>query len=335
MRVTIAICTWNRAALLDQTLTALHRLEIPSGTQWDVLVVNNACTDDTDSVLARHAQHLPLRRLHEATPGKSHALNAAIAAIDSDLILWTDDDVLVDQQWLAEYVRAAAARPDVAFFGGTILPWFESEPPAWIRENWSLVANVYGAREFSQCSAPIDGHELPYGANFAIRTSVQQRFPYNPRLGKVRTGTLRGEETELFLRLLADGHRGQWCGTARLSHFIPKAQQTERYIRQYLYGIGQTQAATFAASINGRPASARPFALRMRAIKDEIKYRLRRRLSRSERWLKCLMQASLAWGQLAGLPAETAPKGESKASCEKHPQVTMRREVARHLPSSH
>ena len=61
-RVTVAICTWNRADLLDRTLAQMHRLWIPEGVTWELLVVNNNCTDHTDEVINRHAAALPLRQ---------------------------------------------------------------------------------------------------------------------------------------------------------------------------------------------------------------------------------------------------------------------------------
>jgi glycosyltransferase involved in cell wall biosynthesis len=68
MMLTIAICTWNRAKLLELTLTEMRNLQIPSGMDWEVLVVNNNCTDETDEILSRHASHLPLRRLFTLQP---------------------------------------------------------------------------------------------------------------------------------------------------------------------------------------------------------------------------------------------------------------------------
>ena len=53
MFVTVAICTWNRAALLNQCLQQMTQLKIPDGVQWELVVVNNNCTDTTDSVLGR------------------------------------------------------------------------------------------------------------------------------------------------------------------------------------------------------------------------------------------------------------------------------------------
>ena len=72
MKVTVAICTWNRASLLDQTLTQMHQLRVPSNVEWELLIVNNNCTDDTDAVIARHHGVLPLRRLFESKPGLSN-----------------------------------------------------------------------------------------------------------------------------------------------------------------------------------------------------------------------------------------------------------------------
>ena len=51
MCVSVAICTWNRSALLDRTLASLHQLAIPSAVEWELLVVNNDCSDDTDDVV--------------------------------------------------------------------------------------------------------------------------------------------------------------------------------------------------------------------------------------------------------------------------------------------
>src|SRR5262249_4742997 len=114
MLYSVAICTWNRAALLAQTLGALRRLRVPPGADWELLVVNNNGTDDPDAALPRHGAFLPLRRVFEPRLGHCHARNAAVSAARGDLLLWTDDDVLVDPEWLACYARAADRWPDAA-----------------------------------------------------------------------------------------------------------------------------------------------------------------------------------------------------------------------------
>ena len=51
--ITTAICTWNRSKSLRATLTSLQQLIIPPGIDWEVLIVNNNCTDDTDDVIEK------------------------------------------------------------------------------------------------------------------------------------------------------------------------------------------------------------------------------------------------------------------------------------------
>ena len=51
LRVTAAICTWNRCQSLQQTLDGFTRLNVPDDMDWELLVVNNNCTDGTDDVI--------------------------------------------------------------------------------------------------------------------------------------------------------------------------------------------------------------------------------------------------------------------------------------------
>jgi glucosyl-dolichyl phosphate glucuronosyltransferase len=239
--ITIAICTWNRASLLDRTLERLGTLEIPTGVDVEVIVVNNNCTDHTDDVIARHQTALPLRRLFEPQTGLSHARNRAVAEARGDLLLWTDDDVLVERRWLAEYARAAVNWPDAGFFGGTIEPWFELDPPHWLMDNIRLLEGVYAVRIMNDDIEPLPPNQLPFGANMAFRTEILRRFHFDSRLGVTKDNHLVGEEADLFCRLLEAGYRGIWVGTARVRHYIPVARISHHYIREWYRGYGRSE----------------------------------------------------------------------------------------------
>src|SRR5947209_1930972 len=135
MKISVAICTWNRAELLDRTLAEMRNLRIPEGVEWELLIVNNNCTDMTDTVIDRYRRQLPIRRLFEHAQGLSHGRNHALDAASGDLLIFTDDDVLVDPEWLAAYAAAAQSWPQATYFGGTIHHWFAVAPPAWIERN--------------------------------------------------------------------------------------------------------------------------------------------------------------------------------------------------------
>jgi glycosyltransferase involved in cell wall biosynthesis len=120
--VTLSICTWNRARMLGQTLEYFLGMHVPEGVTWELLVVNNNYTDNTDEVVRAYADRLPIVLSHEPRPGKVYALNHAIARSSSRFILWTDDDVLVDEGWMEETLRAFEEHhADMVF--GKVLPW--------------------------------------------------------------------------------------------------------------------------------------------------------------------------------------------------------------------
>lgn len=293
MRFTVAICTWNREALLSRTLERLTRLRYPAGA-WDVLVVNNASTDDTERVLNDFARRLPLRRAFEPTPGLSHARNTAVRQATGDYIVWTDDDALVDVDWLSAYGCAVERHPQAAIFGGPVRPCFEGTPPAWLSAAWHEISAAFATRDLGDEPFKLSDSELPYGANFVVRAQEQRRFPYDPELGRSRAGGALGEETAVLRAILTAGGTGWWVPDASVEHWIPKARQTVRYLRSY-YTL---QGKTFHKwDRDGGPTfCGRPLWLWRSIIHAELSYTRARLNGDHHRWLKYLIQASTLRG---------------------------------------
>jgi glucosyl-dolichyl phosphate glucuronosyltransferase len=296
MHITVAICTWNRADLLDQTLSAMHELRQLADLEWELLVVNNNCTDHTDEVLSRHARGLPLRRVFEPVPGLSNARNCAVAAAAGDLVVWTDDDVLVDPAWLSAYRVAAQAHPAASFFGGPITPWFEGEPPRWLREHWPLVASAYAVRDFGDVPVRLSHCTLPFGANFAVRTPVLRRYPFDPALGFRPDTRIPGEETALIRQVLDDGHTGWWVPEARVRHFLPRERQTTRYLWQYYAGKGEEWSLT--AGNSGSHWFGKPRWMWRELVAAGVRYYGRRGWAPPEIWLNDLKHYAVRYGLL-------------------------------------
>lgn len=240
MDLTVAVCTWNRASWLDRTLTRMRDLRVPPGLTWELLVVNNNCTDDTDAVLARHADALPLRRLFEPNQGLSHARNRAVSEARGQLVVWTDDDVLVEPDWLAAYAAAARAFPDAVYFGGPVEPWFEAAPPADLARHLPAVRAAFALVDYGPEMRPLAPDEAPFGANMAFRADVLASFRFDPRLGRTAARLIGDEETALLERLRAEGRQGVWVGPARVRHCIPAERATWAYVWRYYHGLGRT-----------------------------------------------------------------------------------------------
>jgi glycosyltransferase involved in cell wall biosynthesis len=292
MRFTVTICTWNRAARLSRALEQLARVRRPPGG-WEVLVVDNNSTDETERVLGTFEGRLPLRRAFEPQQGLSHARNHAVARAAGEYIVWTDDDVLVDEDWLAAYARAVERHPEAAVFGGPVRPRFEGTPPPWLSAAWQEIGPAFAARDLGAepFALEMEG-ELPYGANYAVRTREQRLFPYDPALGRRLEGGGVGEETAVIRAILAAGGTGWWVPDATVEHWIPKERQTVKYLRGY-YAL---QGRTFLKGDTGGTSPGRRLRLWCGILWAESAYTLARLSRDPRRWLKPLVKASLLRG---------------------------------------
>ncbi len=296
IKLTVAICTWNRADLLSQTLGELS-LATPPRQGWEVIVVNNRCTDSTDRVIARYQDSLPLRRIYEHNAGLSNARNAAVDNARGDYILWTDDDVLVSRNWLTAYEFEFASWPEVAFFGGPIFPWFDGTPPDWLAKVIDRVGSAYAIRDLGALPKALERtSELPYGANYAVRFREQKFHRYDAALGRKGKGGALGEETAVLTAILKAGGTGRWTPQASVRHFIPRDRQNLQYLRAYFMLYGRTQA--LSDSQEGAALLGRPLWIWRSALEAEMRYRLMRITNDPSRWIEPLTEAATLRGQL-------------------------------------
>lgn len=254
--LTTVFATRNRAASLPRVLDAFAGLQAPPGG-WKLVIVDNGSTDDTAAVVQGHADRLPVTLLHCPSPGKNRALNMALPALEGDLVVFTDDDVLPAPDWLVRLREAADAHPEATLFGGTVLPDWPAPVPAWLSEDAVEFSVLYAKNVHP--SGPCQPIDI-YGPNMAVRRSVfEAGIRFAEHVGPDATNPLyaMGSETELLRRLAAQGHRGWFEARARVGHIIRPEQMQERWIleRAYRYGIGEGRNHAGALSA-GRPLLA-------------------------------------------------------------------------------
>ena len=299
MLITVAICTWNRAHLLQRTLEQMtHLAPLPPGVSWELVLVDNACTDSTADVVSSFGTRLPVRRVYEPRSGHSNARNAAIGAARGSHVVWTDDDVLVGTEWLTAYARAFAQYPTTAIFGGPITAWFDVTPPAWLRTVLPEVGGAFAVRDLDARDEAITATFLPFGANMAFRADVLHADTFNPRLGRVGEAMIGGDETAVILDLLTRGHTGRWVPDATVRHYIPPDRQTTRYLRRFYAGLAETTARMSDDERDSRILFGRPRWAWRAAVEYEVVYRIRRLTARPEVWIEDLKRASHVRGLL-------------------------------------
>jgi hypothetical protein len=242
----MVVCTYNRPERLSALLESACALAVPAGLAWEVLVVDNCGSEGNRDAATAFAGRLPLRLVREPTPGLCAARNRGVREARGRYLCWTDDDTLLDPNWLAAYVEAFARHPNAALFGGRILPKLEQPAPAWFERHlhqWP-VNYIVAHRDMGDLESPItvEGGRLPWGANFAARAEEQRRHGYNVELGFSPHHKRTGEETDLAYRILKAGGTGWWVPGAKVTHIIPAERQTRAYMADYYDQAGRTAA---------------------------------------------------------------------------------------------
>lgn len=83
--ISVIVATYNGRNVLPLTLKALTALTLPlQGIEF--IIVDNASTDATSSVIKKFEELLPMTNVKEDKKGKAFAIRAGIAAIGSMLI---------------------------------------------------------------------------------------------------------------------------------------------------------------------------------------------------------------------------------------------------------
>ncbi len=296
--LTVVICTHRRPRLLAGALASLAGARRPRRLDWEVLVVDNASGDETPAVCAAAAGMLPLRYTREPTVGLSRARNRGLAEAGADLVVFIDDDVLVDGAFLEAYASAARERPAAAYFGGCILPEFEAPVPAWAAARrfdyvFSLLRLDAGER------GAVEHGVTPFGANFAVRRSAAGPAPFDPSFGRSGRGMLCAEEMLLVLRLQRTGAEGFWVPQARVRHRVPARRMTAGYFASYHFGQARTEALLaeprFYPSLLRLPAPLHRPALLAKAFLFAVRSIRQRRAGR-DAWIDSLIEAARALG---------------------------------------
>lgn len=247
MRFSVIISTYNRSATLRETLRSLRHLSTKES--WELIVVDNNSSDDTQAVVAEEAKGFPveLRYLFEAEQGKFAALNQAILASRGEIIATTDDDALIEADWL-DRAAEGLERFNCDFVGGRVLPIWGGPRPEWLPNrpglHWAVIALMDLGPEPVEFGC--NGTPWPLGVNEVTRRDAFTRVGmFDNNLGR-KAGTLRNQANrEWHLRARAAGIRGFYLPDMKVHHLVPADRLTKSYFRRWLYWHGISRAILY------------------------------------------------------------------------------------------
>jgi glycosyltransferase involved in cell wall biosynthesis len=211
--------------------------------EWEVVVVDNNSTDDTQQLFAEFAREhaeFNLRIVSEHRQGVSHASNRGIVESTGEYIAMIDDDEEVNTGLGRAYVDFFDTHPDVVAGGGKYIPLYEYRTPAWL----SPLAErpISNPLDMGERAKPFRGERFPGGGNMGIRRSAVERYGmFNPELGRMGKKLLAGEEKDLFRRLQAAGETIWYIPEAQILHIIPRERLTLDYLARVSRMVGVSE----------------------------------------------------------------------------------------------
>lgn len=115
--ISIVIPTQNKCRSLARTLASLERIDAAGG-RFDVIVVDDASTDETEGWLARYRPQFPIRRVRNACKaGPARARNRGSALAEGDIVLFLDDDMECEPGLVDAHMAHHGSGEDVAVVG--------------------------------------------------------------------------------------------------------------------------------------------------------------------------------------------------------------------------
>jgi GT2 family glycosyltransferase len=242
--ITLLIPTYNRSAVLRQTLQALHRVD-RKGIDCDIVVIDNNSSDDTSSVLQQFANLLPLITIKEPKPGKNCALNRALRDCPlREIVVFSDDDITPATNWFREIISATVRWPNVSIFGGKIeLQWPDNLQPVWATADWIKVFG-YSLHHYAEAEAFYAPPACPFGPNHWVRREVFATVPFfDETIGPRPKARIMGSETSFLMKLAQSGFRMLYCPNAIVRHRIapPECRIPALRKRGFTFGRGQVR----------------------------------------------------------------------------------------------
>jgi glycosyltransferase involved in cell wall biosynthesis len=234
--LSIVVCTHNRAEMLRNALSSLARQRLPEGITAEILVVDNASNDATPQVVKDVARESPVavRYALESQRGVVHARNRGVAEAGGEWIAFFDDDQLAEPDWIAELVDAAR-RKQVRCVGGSVVLKL---PDGCDRRLAPFCRVLLGETVGRNSPRAYDRRFTPGTGNLLVHRSLFDEVGlFDPAFHQ------RGEDTDLFLRMLHAGVRGWFNPRAKVHHVTPPERMTDEYLLRLSRLMAQGMAA--------------------------------------------------------------------------------------------
>lgn len=232
--VSVIICCYNSAKRLPETLRHLALQEVPTNIPWEIIVINNASSDNTVEVAeyewAKYNLAIPFRIIEQPKAGLSNARDKGFEVAAYEYCLFCDDDNWLQNDYVRITFETMESDPMIGAVGGQGEPVFEGVSPVWFEEYKGL----YAVDSQGNVGDITRGKGHLYGAGMAVRKFGYERilegYFANVLSDRIGSSLSSGGDTEICFALVLAGYKIYFNPQLHFKHFITKNRLNKAYL---------------------------------------------------------------------------------------------------------
>jgi glycosyltransferase involved in cell wall biosynthesis len=264
-KISVVICTYNRAKYLSVTLDSVARQTFPP-EKFEIIIVDNNSADATEEVcrvFINQYDNLSVCYFKEIRQGISYGRNRGVKEAQGELIAFIDDDETVDPDYLQNLDAFFRDYPQAELSGGPVVPVYEAPPPDWLSP--FTMRLITGAYDKGKKIKTVGAKDYPGTGHATFKRELFFKYgEFNPNLGRKGTSLLGGEDKDFFLRLIQNGVSCYYLPSATIYHHIPASKLSDDFFNRLTCAIGKSERT--------RTLSLSKQAYRKRIVSEAVKW---------------------------------------------------------------
>lgn len=253
MNISVIVCCHNSAGVLKKTLNHLFEQKTESETKWEIILVDNNSTDQTQKVAKElyqaSIQNIDFTILEELKPGLSNARMRGILNAKGETIVFCDDDNAFNYNYLSnvdfifrKYKKLGCVGPgiieavdlDFAPIPIKFQPFFQEKS---IQGELNLGGPAYGWKN------------MPAGTGMCIRHDVAEKYIERIQSGVYQATDRKGKtlssggDTQIVYEALKMGYDIGVSDLLKLQHLTINKKLKRPYIHRLYFGVNSCHQA--------------------------------------------------------------------------------------------
>lgn len=238
-----------RPDMLSETIKSLKNQNYPD---FEIIVVDNSINSQNSAQIKKICLSEGVKYIREERDGLHNARNRGVLESKADIVVFTDDDAKVRENFLEEIVKPFSMFSNVGVVGGKVIGVFESDPPAHMRYlKYSYLSLLDYGNEIKEVNH-VNGNNMAI-----LKKAWENTGGYNPEIFQDPANILKSGDGEsgLWTKMIQKGWKIIYTPYAVVEHFIPKERMSITTLKKiaFRHGIQMSYSKFFGGIFPPRP----------------------------------------------------------------------------------